>query len=92
MVARTASVADARNNFSKLAENVHDTGLPIVVFRHSKPWVKISPVVEEDFSEEYVEAMDEIIAEGLSAYEEGRFVVGTATAKKEVAQRLAAHA
>lgn len=92
MVARTASVADARNNFSKLAESVHDTGLPVVVFRHSKPWVKISPIVEEDFSEEYVEAMDAIISEGLAAYEEGRFVVGTAAARKEIQKRLAAHA
>ena len=92
MTSRTASVAEARNNFSKLAESVNETGVPVVVFRHSKPWVKISPVFEEDYDDEYVEAMDAIIAEGLMDYEAGRYVVGTMAARKAVAERIASHA
>ena len=90
MATRTASVAEARSNFSKLAESVNKTGVPVVVFRHSKPWVKISPIAEEDLDDSYVEAMDALIAEGLTAYEEGRYITGTAKARKEVEKRAAA--
>ncbi|MBQ9022157.1 MAG: type II toxin-antitoxin system Phd/YefM family antitoxin [Eggerthellaceae bacterium] len=92
MASRTASVAEARNNFSKLAESVNETGIPVVVFRHSKPWVKIMPVFEDDYDDEYIEAMDAIIADGLKAYEEGRYVVGTNAARKAVEKRLSTHA
>ncbi len=92
MATRTASVAEARSNFSKLAESVNKTGIPVVVFRHSKPWVKISPIAEEELDDNYIEAMDALIAEGLAAYEEGRFIAGTVAARREVEKRASARA
>lgn len=43
MPTMTASVRDARNHFSKIANEVNLTGQPVTVFRNSKPWVVISP-------------------------------------------------
>ena len=42
MTALTATVAEARNNFSRIADQVNRSGREVIVFRHSKPWVKIS--------------------------------------------------
>lgn len=39
----TVSVAEARNNFSRLSSAVVETGEPVTVFRNSRPWVVISP-------------------------------------------------
>ena len=47
MTALTATVAEACNNFSRIAEQVNRSGREVNVFRHSKPWVKISPRDEE---------------------------------------------
>lgn len=95
MTTKTASVAEARNNFSKLAENVSLTGDPIVVFRHSKPWVQIAPLnnLAEGFEDaEFIEAMDDIIAQGLAAYEKGNYIVGVDAARAEVEKRMTSHA
>lgn len=48
MPTMTASVGDARNNFSKIAKEVNETGQPVTVFRNSKPWVVISPAAAAD--------------------------------------------
>ena len=40
----TATVAETRANFSKIAMVVNSTGKPVTVFRNSKPWVVIAPV------------------------------------------------
>lgn len=47
MASMTASVRDARNNFSKIAKEVNATGQPVTVFRNSRPWVVISPAASE---------------------------------------------
>ena len=43
MPALTATVAETRANFSKIAHGVTATGKPVTVLRNSKPWVVISP-------------------------------------------------
>lgn len=40
----SATVAEARANFSKIAAAVSDSGRPVTVFKNSKPWVVIAPV------------------------------------------------
>jgi len=40
----TATVAETRANFSKIAHAVNETGRPVTVFRNSKPWVLVAPV------------------------------------------------
>lgn len=47
MTTMTASVRDARNHFSKIANEVNLTGQPVTVFRNSKPWVVISPAAHD---------------------------------------------
>ena len=42
----TATVAETRANFSKIANAVNATGRPVTVFRNSKPWVLVAPVQE----------------------------------------------
>lgn len=44
MAALTATVAETRANFSKIAASVSETGRPVTVFKNSKPWVVIAPV------------------------------------------------
>ena len=44
MAELTATVAETRANFSKIASTVNATGKPVTVFRNSKPWVVIAPV------------------------------------------------
>lgn len=40
----TATVAETRANFSKIASTVSATKRPVTVFRNSKPWVVIAPI------------------------------------------------
>ena len=44
MAELTATVAEARANFSKIAAAVDATGRPVTVFRNSKPWVLVAPL------------------------------------------------
>lgn len=65
------SVADARAQFSKIASMVNESGESVTVFRNSKPWVKITPVVDE-----YVDALDNGLKRGFADYNAGRFKTG----------------
>lgn len=40
----TATVAETRANFSKIASTVNALRRPVTVFKNSKPWVVIAPV------------------------------------------------
>ena len=40
----TATVAETRANFSKIAATVNTLGRPVTVFKNSKPWVLVAPV------------------------------------------------
>lgn len=40
----TATVAETRAHFSKIAAEVSRSGKPVTVFRNSKPWVVIAPI------------------------------------------------
>lgn len=44
MAELTATVAEARANFSRIAAVVDSTRRPVTVFRNSKPWVVIAPI------------------------------------------------
>ena len=44
MYEMTATVAETRANFSKIANTVNQTGRPVTVFKNSKPWVLVAPV------------------------------------------------
>ena len=90
MTALTATVAEARNNFSRIAEQVNRSGNEVVVFRHSKPWVKISPVGADAGEAEFVDIMDSVIARGLADYEAGNYVVGIDAARAEIKRRVSA--
>ena len=46
MAELTATVAEARANFSRIAAAVSETGKPVTVFRNSRPWVTIAPLSE----------------------------------------------
>ena len=43
----TATVAETRANFSKIADSVSRSGHSVTVFKNSKPWVKIAPLGDE---------------------------------------------
>lgn len=43
----TATVAETRAHFSKIAATVRSTGKPVTVFKNSKPWVLIAPLSGE---------------------------------------------
>ena len=90
MAALTATVAEARNNFSRIAEQVNRSGREVIVFRHSKPWVKISPIGTEETEAEFEDVMDAVIAQGLADYEAGNYVVGADAARAEVERRVRA--
>ena len=82
MAVLTATVAEARNNFSRIAEQVNRSGREVVVFRRSKPWVKISPVGAGAAEAEYEDVMDSVIARGLADYEAGDYVIGIEAARR----------
>ena len=44
MTEMTATVAETRANFSKIAATVRETGQPVTVFKNSKPWVLVAPI------------------------------------------------
>lgn len=44
MAEMTATVAETRANFSKIAATVRETGQPVTVFKNSKPWVLVAPI------------------------------------------------
>lgn len=67
----SVSVADARAQFSKIAAMVNETGESVTVFRNSKPWVKITPVVDS-----YIDAIDHGLEKGFADFKSGRYIKG----------------
>lgn len=60
MTELTATVAETRANFSKIAGTVYATGKPVTVFRNSKPWVAIVPL-----SQDHIPAIDWAASEAV---------------------------
>lgn len=83
MAALTATAAEARSNFSRIASTVSETGNRVTVFRNSKPWVVIVPA--DDADADYVELVRSGIAEGRAQIAEGRGIEGTDALRKAVA-------
>ncbi len=46
MAELTATAAEARANFAKIAAMVNKSGKPVTVLKNSRPWVTISPVTD----------------------------------------------
>lgn len=42
----TVTIRDLNNGASAVINRVHDTGVPVIVTNHGKPWVKIVPLQE----------------------------------------------
>ena len=43
----TATAAEARAHFSKIASQVNKSGQPVTVMKNSRPWVVIAPITED---------------------------------------------
>lgn len=82
MAALTATAAEARTNFSKIASAVSETGRQVTVFRNSKPWVVIAPIEQEDA--DYVELVRDGILEGRRQIEGGEGITGTEALRSAV--------
>lgn len=79
MMTPTVSVADARNNFSKIGAAVVESGVPVTVFRHSKPWLVISPAAQGDSAADdtrdasYERAIERVVERGEREYARGAY-------------------
>lgn len=82
MNALTATAAEARTNFSRIASAVSETGRQVTVFRNSKPWVVIAPADTD--SAEYVELVRSGILEGKEAIAAGEGIEGTEALRRSV--------
>ena len=60
----TVTAADARAQFSRIAEEVARTGSVVTVFKNSRPWVEIRPVgsSEPGPSDSTCKALSEVAA------------------------------
>ena len=55
----TVTAAEARSQFSRIANQVSATGVPVTVFRNSRPWVVIQPIAGPKPTPATAQAMDE---------------------------------
>ena len=88
MTVLTATAAEARTNFSRIASAVSETGERVTVFKNSKPWV-IAPAGEVDA--DYVELVRSGILEGREQIASGLGIEGTDALRKTVAELRAQH-
>lgn len=73
----TVSVAEARNNFSKIGSEVVRSGKSVTVFRHSKPWLIISPAEGAEASADssaYERELNALLERGNKDLEDGAYV------------------
>lgn len=84
MTVLTATAAEARTNFSRIASAVSETGERVTVFKNSKPWVVIAPADEVDA--DYVELARSGILEGREQIASGLGIEGTDALRKTVAE------
>ena len=89
MAALTATAAEARSNFSRIASMVCETGDRVTIFRNSKPWVVIAPA--DETSSDYVELVRSGIREARSQIDDGQGIKGTAALREEVERIRAQH-
>lgn len=68
----TVSVAEARNNFSRIGAAVVESGNPVTVFRNSKPWLVISPAapVQDSYEQDY----RAVLERGEAEYAAGAYI------------------
>lgn len=74
----TVSVAEARNNFSKIGSEVVRSGKSVTVFRHSKPWLVISPAkgakADDSETSSYEQELLTMLERGEQELEDGAYV------------------
>ena len=74
----TVSVAEARNNFSKIGSEVVRSGKSVTVFRHSKPWLVISPAEGAEASDSdgsaYERELNALLERGNKELADGAYV------------------
>jgi prevent-host-death family protein len=69
----TVTTAEARAQFSRIADHVRATGQPVTVFKHSRPWVVIGPaepgaIEPDDVLASRAEARDMLRRNGSARY------------------------
>lgn len=89
MTVLTATAAEARTNFSRIASAVSETGERVTVFKNSKLWVVIAPAGEADA--DYVELVRSGILEGREQIAAGLGIEGTDALREAVAALRAQH-
>lgn len=89
MTVLTATAAEARTSFSRIASAVSETGERVTVFKNSKPWVVIAPAGEVDA--DYVELVRSGILEGREQIVSGLGIEGTDALRKTVAELRSQH-
>lgn len=72
MVTPAVSVAEARNDFSKIGAAIVESGCSVTVFRYSKPWIVISPASAEGAS--YEQEANGVLERGEHELAEGRCI------------------
>lgn len=74
----TVSIAEARNNFSKIGSEVVRSGKSVTVFRHSKPWLIISPAegaeASDSDSSAYERELNALLERRNKDLEDGTYV------------------
>lgn len=89
MAALTATAAEARTSFSRIASAVCESGQQVTVFRNSKPWVVIAPAECE--SAENIELVRSGILDGRQAIADGEGIEGTQALRDAVNSLRAWH-
>ena len=68
MPSYTVTTADARANFSRIANEVNRTGIPVTVFKNSRPWVVKEPIAyssePNDETRKAMRETEEIVEKG----------------------------
>lgn len=54
---RTISISEAKTNLSALAHDVSRTGQPVLLIRYSEPIAKLTPVTDDDITDNVLHAI-----------------------------------
>ena len=89
MATLTATAAEARSNFSRIATTVSETGQRVTVFKNSKPWVVIAPAANDDG--DYIDLVRAGIIEGREQIAQGHGIEGTDSLRQAVSDLRKQH-
>ncbi len=89
MATLTATAAEARTNFSRIASTVSETGQRVTAFKNSKPWVVIAPAAGDD--DDYIDLVRAGILEGRSQIAQGQGIEGADSLRQAVSDMRGQH-